>query len=667
MLAVLFLSVSPLAAQQPAAQQPAPPPPPITRIVVTPATLTMNVNDTGTITATAFDSAGARLNVPLTFFSMNRHHVGVDSLGHVKAYRAGAEPVQLVAVNIAVGFAKRGTASVTVNWPGVARIDVAGPARLFAGTTDRARATVVDSSGAERDNVPIAWASDNPAIATVNQFGDITGHRAGMATVRASGGGVTGRQRVTVVANPARSLSLTSSAESGRTGDVIHFSAVARDAAGRLVSGVPILYAVKAMVEDTVIAPSAPAEVDGEGRFVAQRAGDYTIVATSANLVATKTIAIGHRFTTQRITHEGTGQGRVANYHTSDLWVWTGKDGRDYAVTGTWGASGVAYFWDVTDPANPVKTDSIQVDARTVNDVKVDVNREVCVITREGASNRQNGFLVLDCHDPRHVQVLSRFDDGLYGGVHNVNIWNHLVFAINNGTRFDIISIEDPRNPQRVGFYELDTPGHGIHDVWVVDGIAYSSNWQDGVVLVDVGNGKWGGSPAHPVKIGQYKYPIGATHSAFPYVSQSAGGKWYVFVTDEIFPYGDDSDDAAMDEAAGYVHIIDFTEPQHPKEVARYQVPEAGTHNIWLQHDTLFVAYYNAGMRVVDVSGELMGNLYDQGRELVRFQAFDPQGKLANAPMAWGPQPFKGHVFIADHNSGLWSVKLPERPPAPLP
>lgn len=661
-LACLLLAPA-LVVQQPVA---APPVPKIARIVVRPATLSLSVHDTGSVAAVAYDSAGQRLDVPLTFFSMNRRRAGVDSLGHVTAFRAGNDPVRIVAINQAAGFEIRGTAMVTVRWPGLAQVLVEGSPRMFAGTTQQSRATVIDSAGVERD-IPVGWASDNAAVASVDQFGDVTAHRVGVATIRASGGGITERRRVQVVANPARSLTLTSSAAAGRTGDVVRFSAVAKDGAGRPVPGLPVLYAVKAVVEDTVIAPSAPAEIDADGRFVAQRAGAYTVVATTGNLVATRTIGIGHRWTSQRITHEGTGQGRVANYHTSDLWVWTGKDGRDYAVTGTWGASGVAYFWDVTDPASPVKTDSIQVDARTVNDVKVDVDREVCVITREGASNRKNGFVVLDCHDPRHIQVLSRFDDGLYGGVHNVNIWNHLVFAINNGTRFDIISIEDPRNPKRVGFFELDTPGHGIHDVWVVDGIAYSSNWQDGVVLVDVGNGKWGGSPSHPVKIGQYKYPIGATHSAFPYFSQSAGGKWYVFVTDEIFPYGDDSDDAAMDEAAGYVHIIDFTDVEHPKEVARYQVPEAGTHNIWLQHDSLFVAYYNAGMRVVDVSGELMGNLYDQGRELVRFQAFDPQGKLANAPMAWGPQPFKGHVFISDHNSGIWGVKLPERSPAPMP
>jgi hypothetical protein len=658
-----LLLASALFAQQPTA----PASPKIARIVITPSTLTLNVNDTATLTAAAYDSAGNRLAVGLVFYSLNRRAVGVDSLGRVKAYRAGNQPVQVVAQNLDAGFALRGTVTVTVNWPGLARVDVLGSPRMYAGTTERTRATVVDSAGAVRDNVAVGWASDNPSVASVDRLGSVTAHRAGTATLRATAGGVTGRRRVVVVANPARSLSLTSSAEAGRTGDVVRFTAVAKDVAGRAIPDMPVIYAVQAIVEDTVIAPSAPAQIDADGRFVAQRAGDYTVVATAGTLVATKTIPIGHRWASQRITHEGTGQGRVANYHTSDLWVWSGKDGRDYAVTGTWGASGVAYFWDVTDPANPVKTDSIQVDARTVNDVKVDVEREICVITREGASNRRNGFVVLDCRDPRHVQVLSRFDDGLYGGVHNVNIWNRHVFAINNGTRFDIISIEDPRNPRRVGFFELDTPGHGIHDVWVVDGIAYSSNWQDGVVLLDVGNGKWGGSLAHPVKIGQYKYPIGATHSAFPYVSPSAGGKWYVFVTDEIFPYGDDSDDAAMDEAAGYVHIIDFTDVEHPKEVARYQVPEAGTHNLWLQHDTLFVAYYNAGLRVVDVSGELMGNLYDQGRELVRFQAYDPQGKLANAPMAWGPQPVKGHVFVSDHNSGLWSVKLPERPQAPLP
>ena len=56
--------------------------------------------------------------------------------------------------------------------------------------------------------------------------------------------------------------------------------------------------------------------------------------------------------------------------------------------------------------------------------------------------------------------------------------------------------------------------------------------------------------------------------------------------------------------SGGYTHIVDFTDVKHPVEVARYQVPEAGPHNFWIQNDTLYVAYYNAGLRVVDISGE---------------------------------------------------------------
>ena len=178
---VVFIALS--LAPRLAAQQ-------IARIEVTPATLTLNVNDTATVAAVAYDSAGARVAVPLVFFSMNRWRVGVDSLGHVTAHRAGPEPVRIVALNLAAGFGTRGTATVTVNWPGLARVDLAGTTRMFAGTTERWHATVVDSAGAERDNVPVGWASDNPAIATVDPFGDVVAHRVGVATIRATGGGI---------------------------------------------------------------------------------------------------------------------------------------------------------------------------------------------------------------------------------------------------------------------------------------------------------------------------------------------------------------------------------------------------------------------------------------------------------------------------------------------
>ncbi len=61
---------------------------------------------------------------------------------------------------------------------------------------------------------------------------------------------------------------------------------------------------------------------------------------------------------------------------------------------------------------------------------------------------------------------------------------------------------------------------------------------------------------------------------------------------------------------------------------------------------------------MVDVSGELMGNLYTQGREIAVHKAMDPTGWIHNAPAAWSVMPYKGHVFFSDISSGLWSVKL---------
>ena len=166
-------------------------------------------------------------------------------------------------------------------------------------------------------------------------------------------------------------------------------------------------------------------------------------------------------------------------------------------------------------------------------------------------------------------------------------------------------------------------------------------------------------------------YPVGATHAAFPYFQESTG-KFYLFLGDEMSGLGrayegygtgeiydpETGEGGVWDTMGGYVHIIDFADPMNPQDVARYEVPEAGSHNLWVENDILYQAYYEGGLRIVDVSGELMGDLFDQGREIAVFKAWDPVGIMPNQPSAWGPQPYKGNLFFSDMNSGLWAVKL---------
>ena len=573
-----------------------------------------------------------------------------------------------------------GLMSVDIAFPPLDKITFLQPrTKVYASTRGEYRVKVTDKAGLTRDDVSVTLSSSNPEIASIDAYGHLQAHKAGSVTITAAAEDVLEKIKIDVLENPVASLELTGDMESARTGDVFHFKALARNKLGQPVDDAPVYYSFHGKPFDER-EPEVSGEIEQNGRFVANTPGFYTIVANSGPHKDEVTVRVTQRDVQQTI--EIVGHAPVLEVRTSDLWVWEGVDGRDYAVTGTWNANGEAYFWDVTDPANMTPTDTITVDARTVNDVKISEDGRVCVISREGASNRKNGIVILDVSNPRDVKILSRFDDELTGGVHNVFIYENHVYAVNNGRRYDIINIEDPANPKRVGRFELDTPGHAVHDVWVVDGIAYSSNWQDGVQLVDIGGATAGGpfrgfgnkpntelaqamlkggSPSNPIQFASYEYPSGWNHAAFPFRNEETG-KFYVIAGDEaspaVSPYGRGFRDQIPGVMAGWLHFVDFTDPKNPREVARYKVPEAGSHNYWVEDEILYVAYYNGGLRVVDVSGELMGDLYLQGREIARLLPTHPQGHTPNSPMVWGPQPHKGVIFFSDMNSGLWAAKL---------
>jgi hypothetical protein len=299
-----------------------------------------------------------------------------------------------------------------------------------------------------------------------------------------------------------------------------------------------------------------------------------------------------------------------------------------------------------------------------VNDVKVNAAGTLAVITRENASSRRNGIVILGLEDPAHPRILSEYWETLTGGVHNTFIDGDLVYAVHNGTAdVHIIDISNPEEPRQIGRWGV--PNHidkYLHDVYVDDGLAYLSYWNDGLIIIDVGNGMEDGTPREPEYVSQYRYQYevdgidyGNTHVAFPYTN--AAGNRYVFLGDEIFPPGFETSDPET-SPAGYIHVVDISDIENPTEVAYYEIPQAGPHNVWVEDDVLYVAYYNAGLRAVDVSGELRGNLGQQGRELAALPTTDANAFVANRPFTWGPQLHNGLVFASDHTSGLWITRL---------
>ncbi len=641
-------------------------------LIVTPAELTLEVGETATLAAEVRDGEGNAMDRTVVFFSRQRRFVGVNPAGVVEAHRPGEHTLIAMVPKDPEDTDRRAEPAVvveipvTIPNPPVAEVGVADlPGRLYAGTEVGLRPVVTDTSGAKRIDTEVRWSVADASVATVDALGVLSLEGPGRTTLMVGSEAVETEVPLTVMANPAVSITLEAS-ETGemrpaRTGDVVFFTATVSDAAGNPVPDYPVQFSTSAVPAAAIVAPGSTGQVEQDGSFVAERSGVHTVVADGFTVSASRSIEVSSRSVRKDV--EILGQAPVRDRHTSDLWVWEGLDGRDYAVTGTWGADGHAYFWDVTDPAAMSLIDTVRVDARTVNDVKVSEDGRFCVISREGASNRRNGLVILDVSDPLNgISVIARYDDQLTGGVHNVFIAEEHIYALSAGRRYDILNAEDPANPYRVGRFELDTPGRSIHDVWVHEGIAYSSNWQDGVVAVDVGGGGMGGAPNNPVMLGSATYPSGWNHAAYPYRSQSTG-KFLMIGGDEAFPYQTIEETGAPDRAAGWIHIFEWENWDEPREVARYQVPEAGTHNLWVEDDILYIAYYNAGLRVVDISGELRGDLYRQGREIAHFLPQDPESFLPNSAMAWGPQPYKGNIFIADHNSGLWAVKLVDAAP----
>jgi len=451
---------------------------------------------------------------------------------------------------------------------------------------------------------------------------------------------------------------------------VVHLVGTVKRGNGAAVPDAPITWSYTYTPDDTIAAPGGAGIIDA-GLFTANYAGRYTILAQSGPASAQRVLDVSPRDVRKRITV--TGRGSVSTTHTSDLWPWTGKDGRDYCIVGTWGGDGYAIVFDITDMNNIVKTDSVKVDARTINDVTVSPDGRYASLSREGASNRVNGVVILDLANPAHPKIASSFDQQLTGGVHNMFATNDHLFAVSGGEKYVIIDVKDIYKPKYVSEYKH--PNARLHDLWVRDGIAYSAQGGVGTVIVDVGNGKYGGTIEKPKLINVF--PINSGHEIYPYFQKSTG-KTYLFIGDEemsrqgrvwegtnyrnnMFASG-----GVAQTSGGYTHIVDFTDPMRPRKVGRYHLEDYGSHDIIVEDDVLYQAYYDGGVRLVDVSGELLGNLSEQGREIAVFKPYDPKAYTANAPFVMNAMPWKGHTLFTDFNSGLWSAKLePKQPVVP--
>ncbi len=623
------------------------------RVEITPRVVETVAGQQLTFSAAGYDEAGNKMDAqPSAWFAAPFDLAFADNKGTVTFTGSGDVRVGAI-IN-----GKSGFIIVTARPQAVARLTITKPrAALAVGTGLTLQAQAEMANGDPRTDQQIKWVSLRPEVASIDESGFVTGQAVGTAMLQASVGDVKATTSIDVVRNPVRELTITPKTTRARTGDVVRFEIVASSQVSARISAVA-RWSVS----------GNGATVDADGGFVAEKPGSYAVTATIGDRSAVATVSVVPREVAREL--EVVGRTTQEEFQTAEQWI-IGK----YAYLSSIMA-GRLWVYDISDPAKPVKVDSVSFDARVINDVSTTADGKIGVITREGASNRKNGIVFLDLADPAHPKVLSEYTETVTGGVHSAYVNGHYVYLTDDATgSLRVIDFADPAKPKEVARWQTENPlaqpvktpegetyigGRMLHDVQVVDGLIYMGYWKDGLVILDVGNGIKGGSPEHPQFVSQLRFNyselygpgwLAGAHSVFRY-------KNYVFLGDEVFPAQYDLNDKARIPTKGVVHVVDVSDVLNPRKVAEYDVPEEGAHNMWVENDVMYIGYYGGGARAVDVSGELRGNLYRQGREMARLWTADAKGFRPNLPFAWGAQPHDGLIYFNDLHTGIWVTKL---------
>ena len=335
----------------------------------------------------------------------------------------------------------------------------------------------------------------------------------------------------------------------------------------------------------------------------------------------------------------------------NDSWGWTDPDtGKEYALFCD--RSNVA-FVDITDPVNPIYVGKMNrtpgADPSTWRDVKV-YNNHAFVVS-EASGHGMQVFDLTRLRDAVNLPVIFTQDahNDSFGHAHNIVINEETGYAYivgaspqNGGPIF--INIQDPLNPVNEGGYSTDGYSHDAQviiyngeDAEHIDKEIYIGANEDSIVIIDVTN------KSNPIKISEMFY----ANTAYTHQIWFDENHKYLYCNDEI----DESDFGFNTRNI----IFDLSDLDNP--VLKYEYfgeTPAIDHNNYVVGDELYIANYEAGLRVIDISDIENNNMNE-----VRFFDTYPENNSANYNGAWSVYPYfeSGNIVISDINRGLFIVR----------
>lgn len=367
----------------------------------------------------------------------------------------------------------------------------------------------------------------------------------------------------------------------------------------------------------------------------------------------------------------------------NDSWGWTHVDPEtgdrtELAIMGT--GLGTAFI-DVTDPVNPAvigttgQAGGLAQGASGVlwRDVKVDGDHAFIV------SERGGGMQVVDLLEviaepgdaTRDVPPVATYTGQGAGAFHNIAINEETDRAYLVGGNFagglHIVDISDPTEPQFLGAFEDDGYTHDVQCVIYrgpdadynggyagrdADGdpsngsqaeLCFASN-EDSVTVVDVTD------PGAPVEVTRTGYASSAyTHQGWLTPDQ------------RFFVFNDEVDETAGTVSNTTTYMVEFDDLDREYTEEDVQTYEHETisvdHNLYIDGDLIFLANYNAGLRVLRYTPE---GLRTGDLEEVAFFDVDPALDINQYGGAWNVYPFfeSGTIIVSSLDEGLYTLRL---------
>lgn len=316
----------------------------------------------------------------------------------------------------------------------------------------------------------------------------------------------------------------------------------------------------------------------------------------------------------------------------SALWGYTAPNGREYAILGCY--SGTSFI-DVTDTNNIHEVDfvpcpNINEFGNAWREIKT-YSHYAYVVSEANNSNLQ----IIDLqYLPDSVRYLG--NSSPIGNFNTHSISQSGPYLYLNGGTFNGFRILDltvnPAAPVYRGTWNTDY----VHDQRIINDTAWTCNIYDGTVtVVNVAN------KTNPVTITSW---VNSPQPNSPHNIALSNDRKYAYVTDETFS-----------PSAGRMKIWNVTNLNNPVYITSFNPTPfelADAHNVELHNNYAFLAYYTAGIKVLDVSNP--GNPVELG-----WYDTYPENNGSHYDGCWGIYyfPASNKIIGSDQKRGLFVLR----------